>query len=128
MRTIERWLGLAAMLLMAYPGPAEAQGTTAFDGSYLGVAATNLGGMGERGSTRGCQTFAKPAPLTIANGHAQAPWASDTLDGQVNPDGSIRMKAQRFAGTFDGRIANQTITGRYQGGCNYDLTWRKRPG
>jgi hypothetical protein len=127
MRAIEKWLGVVAMVLMTHPGLAKAQGANAFDGTYLGVSATNLGGM-QAGSTSRCQTFAKPAPLTIANGHAQAPWASDTLDGQVNPDGGIRMKAQRFAGIFDGRIANQTITGRYQGACNYDLTWQKRPG
>ena len=37
------------------------------------------------------------------------------------------MKTQPFAGIFEGRIANQTITGRYQGGCNYDLSWRDNP-
>ena len=64
--------------------------------------------------------------LTIANGRIQGKWGDGTFDGQVNPDGTVRMKTQPFAGLFEGRIANQTITGRYQGGCNYDLSWRKR--
>ena len=121
-----KWLVLSAVLVTAAPEVAEAQGASAFDGTYIGVSASNLGSM-QRGSTSsGCRTFNAPSPLTIVNGRVQGKWGDGTFDGQVNPDGTVRMKTQPFAGLFEGRIANQTITGRYQGGCNYDLSWRKR--
>jgi hypothetical protein len=126
MSAFDKWLGLGAVLLALCPGIATAQGASAFDGTYVGVSASNLGSM-QRGSTSGgCRTFNAPSPLTIVNGRIQGKWGDGTFDGQVNPDGSVRMKTQPFAGVFEGRIANQTLTGRYQGGCNYDLSWRKR--
>jgi hypothetical protein len=124
MRALEKWLGVSAVLLALCPGVALAQGANAFDGNYVGVSATNLGTMGT-GTTSRCVTFSAPGRLTIAAGHAQAPWSSGTLDGQVNPDGTLRMKST-IGGTFEGRITNGTITGRYSGGCNYDLSWRKQ--
>ena len=121
-----RWLVLIAVLLATAPDVAAAQGPNAFDGTYVGVSAWNLG-IVQRGSTSGgCRTFNAPSPPTIVNGRIQGKWGDGTFDGQVDPDGTVRMKAQPFAGIFEGRIANQTITGRYQGGCNYDLSWRKR--
>jgi hypothetical protein len=121
-----KWLAFIAVLLITGSNIAAAQGTNAFDGTYVGVSASNLGSM-QRGSiSGGCRTFNAPSPLTIANGRIQGKWGDGTFDGQVNPDATVRMKTQPFAGLFEGRIANQTITGRYQGGCNYDLSWRKR--
>ena len=123
---VAKWFGLGAMLFVSCPEIGAAQGANAFDGTYVGVSASNLGSM-QRGSTSsGCRTFNAPSPLTISNGHVQGKWGDGTFDGQVNPDGTVRMKTQPFAGIFEGRIANQTITGRYQGGCNYDLSWRRR--
>ena len=117
---------MIAVLLATAPDVAAAQGPNAFDGTYVGVSAWNLGSM-QRGSTSGgCRTFNAPSPLSIVNGRIQGKWGDGTFDGQVDPDGTVRMKTQPFAGIFEGRIANQTITGRYQGGCNYDLSWRKR--
>jgi hypothetical protein len=126
MRAFGKWSGASALLLTLCSATAGAQGVNAFDGTYIGVSATNLGGMQTGSSSRGCRSFNAPSPLTIANGHVQGRWSDGTYDGQVNPDGGIRWKSQPFAGLFDGRIANQTITGRYQGACNYDLTWRKK--
>jgi hypothetical protein len=126
MRLLWQQLVFSAMLLAFVPDAATAQGTNAFDGTYVGVSASNLVSM-QRGSTSGgCRTFNAPSPLTIVNGRVQGKWGDGTFDGQVNPDGTVRMKTQPFAGIFEGRIANQTITGRYQGGCNYDLSWRRR--
>jgi hypothetical protein len=126
MPPVAQWFGFSAILFAAFPEIAAAQGTNALDGTYVGVSATNLGSM-QRGSTSaGCKTFNAPPPLTIVNGRVQGKWGDGSFDGQVNPDGTVRMKTQPFAGIFEGRIANQTITGRYQGGCNYDLSWRKR--
>jgi hypothetical protein len=122
-----RWLVLIAVLLATAPDVAAAQGPNAFDGTYVGVSAWNLGSM-QRGSTSGgCRTFNAPSPPTIVNGRIQGKWGDGTFDGQVDPDGTVRMKTQPFAGIFEGRIANQTITGRYQGGCNYDLSWGDNP-
>ena len=121
-----KWLAFIAVLLIAASSIAADQGVNAFDGTYVGASASNLGSM-QRGSTSGgCRTFNAPSPPTIVNGRIQGKWGDGTFDGQVDPDGTVRMKAQPFAGIFEGRIANQTITGRYQGGCNYDLSWRKR--
>ena len=126
MPPVAKWFSLGAILFVTCPEIAVAQGAGAFDGTYVGVSASNLGGM-QRGSTSaGCRTFNAPSPLTIVNGRVQGKWGDGTFDGQVNPDGTVRMKSQPFAGIFEGRIANQTITGRYQGGCNYDLSWRRR--
>jgi hypothetical protein len=126
MRTFGKWLGASALLLTLCSATAGAQGVNAFDGTYIGVSATNLGSMQTGSSSRGCRSFNAPSPLTIVNGHVQGRWSDGTYDGQVNPDGGIRWKSQPFAGLFEGRLANQTITGRYQGACNYDLTWRKK--
>jgi hypothetical protein len=125
MRALEKWLGVSAVLLALCPAAALAQGANTFDGNYVGVSAKNLGTMGT-GSTSRCETFNAPARLTIAGGHAQAPWNGGILDGQVSPDGALRMKGTIGAGVFEGRITNGTIAGRYQGTCNYDLSWRKQ--
>ena len=121
---ILKHLSVAALLIAAYPAGAKAQGTNQFDGAYVGVSANNLGGM-QGGSTSRCPTFNAPAPLTISNGQAKSRWGNGSFDGQVGPDGSVRLKAEN-GGVFTGRIANQTITGRMQSACNYDLSWRKR--
>jgi hypothetical protein len=124
MRALEKWLGVSAVLLAVCPGVALAQGANAFDGNYVGVSATNLGTMGT-GTTSRCVTFSAPGRLTIAAGHAQVPWSGGPLEGQVNTDGTLHMK-NPVGGVFEGRITSGTITGRYQGGCNYDLSWRKQ--
>ena len=125
MRALEKWLGVSAVLLTLCPTVALAQGASAFDGNYVGVTATSLGSQQPGASSR-CQRFDAPGRLTIAAGHAQSPWSGGTLDGQVSPDGTLRMKSTSFGGTFEGRITNGTITGRYTGACSYDLSWRKQ--
>jgi hypothetical protein len=74
MRPCGRWLALIAVLLATAPDIAAAQGANAFDGTYAGVSASNLGSM-QRGSTSGgCRTFNAPSPLTIVNGRVQGKW------------------------------------------------------
>jgi hypothetical protein len=124
MRVLEKWLGVSAVLLALCPTVALAQGANTFDGNYVGVSATNLGSS-QSGQTSRCITFNAPGRLTIAAGHAQVPWSGGALEGQVNPDGTLHMKTP-VGGVFEGRITNGTITGRYQGACNYDVSWRKQ--
>ena len=61
------------------------------NGAYVGVSASNLGGM-QGGSTSRCPTFAAPPPLTIANGQATSKWGGGSFDGQVSPDGTVRLR------------------------------------
>jgi hypothetical protein len=119
-----RWIGVGAVLLAVCPGLVRAQGTSALDGTYVGASATNMGGM-QTGTVSRCPTFPAPSPLTIANGLVHGKWGGGSFEGQVAPDGAVRVKADN-GGIFTGRITNQTITGRYQGACNYDLSWRKK--
>src|SRR4051812_20743130 len=61
-------------------------------------------------------TFNAPSPLTIANGRIQGKWGDGTFDGQVNPDGKVRMKTQPFAGLFAHRQPDdhRALPGRLQ--------------
>ena len=55
-----KWFGLGTMLFVTFPEIAAAQGTNTFEGTYVGVSASNLGGI-QRGSTSGgCRTFNCP--------------------------------------------------------------------
>jgi hypothetical protein len=62
-----------------------------------------------------------------SNGHAQAKWGqSETLDGDVGPDGKLVMHSS-LSGRFEGQVdASGGINGNYQGYCIYALTWQKR--
>ena len=79
---VAKWFGWGAMLFVTCPEIAAAQTANAFDGKYVGVSATNLGGM-QRGSTSaGCRSFNAPSPLTIANGRVQGKWGDVRLTGR----------------------------------------------
>jgi hypothetical protein len=89
MSVVRHLIRVSAILFALWPGMVLAQGANAFDGTYVGVSAANLGSM-QRGSTSGgCRTFNAPSPLTIANGRVQGTWGDGTFDGQVNPDGTV---------------------------------------
>jgi hypothetical protein len=97
-----------------------------YDGTYLGTSMTLSGTS--TGSSRGaaCQTTASaPAPLTIANGHAQTKWGDSTLQGDVDAGGKLVMHSN-LAGRFEGQISNGVVKGNYQGYCIFALAWQKR--
>lgn len=112
---------------MALAGPAFAQATTAYDGSYAGVSRENL----NQNAHSQCTTGQNPYTLTIANGAARMPWGTDgMLEGTVSPTGALTMHTTK--GTFivhlDGKIdANGSITaGVGLSSCAYRMTWRKK--
>ena len=74
-----KWLAFIAVLLITASSIAAAQGVNAFDGTYVGASASNLGSM-QRGSTSGgCRTFNAPSPPTIVNGRNQGKWGDGHL-------------------------------------------------
>jgi hypothetical protein len=114
-----------AFFAVAMPAVAQAQATTAFDGSYGGVSAAFSGAMGS--SSRVCPNFAAPARLTIAGGHARVKWGDDTLQGDVTPQGALTMRTASAGSRFDGQIdAQGMLRGSYTGFCAYALVWQKR--
>jgi hypothetical protein len=97
-----------------------------YDGTYVGtslaLSGTTTGGKGNVCTT----TATAPAPLTIANGHAQTHWGTGTLQGDVGPDGKLIMHSE-LAGRFEGQIdASGALKGYYQGVCVFNLAWQRR--
>ena len=105
---------------------ATAASAAGYDGTYVGTSANYLG-TSRSGKGNACGPMKAPYPLTISNGHAQAKWGeSETLDGDVGPDGKLVMHSS-MSGRFEGQVAaSGAITGNYQGYCIYALTWQKR--
>ncbi len=103
---------------------ANAAGT--YDGTYAGTSLTLTGTTSGSGKGNACGTNATvPAPLTIANGHAQTKWGDGTLVGDVDPSGKLIMHSN-LAGRFEGQIdPSGTLRGNFQGYCIFALTWRR---
>jgi hypothetical protein len=97
-----------------------------YDGTYVGTSMTLSGTSTSSGKGAACQTTAAaPAPLTIANGHAQTKWGDSTLQGDVDAGGKLVMHSN-LAGRFEGQISNGVVKGNYQGYCIFALAWQKR--
>ena len=76
MRNFGRAVCMLAALPAAFPILAQAQTTTAYDGTYRGIS-RQLEGGSFGGGTRGCALpNGVPEPLTILNGVARAGAAS----------------------------------------------------
>jgi len=102
---------------------AASASAASYDGTYIGTSATFTGtSSGGKGNV--CSQVAAPAPLTIANGHAQTKWGDGTLTGDVDAGGKLIMHSTA-AGRFEGQIdAGGVLKGYYQGYCIYTLSWR----
>jgi hypothetical protein len=114
-------------LCVAAVATASASGAAgSYDGTYVGTSFLLTGNISS-GKGNACGTAATvPAPLTIANGHAQTKWANGTLQGDVGPDGKLIMHAEN-SGRFEGQIdASGTLKGCYQGYCVFNLAWQRR--
>jgi len=117
-------LGLAVgMAIVALAATAQAG---PYDGTYMGTS-LSLSGTSTGGKGNVCTTTATaPAPLMIANGHAQTKWGTGTLQGDVGPDGKLIMHSE-LAGRFEGQIdASGAVRGYYQGTCVFNLAWQRR--
>jgi hypothetical protein len=124
-------LGTIAACMLATPvaaqGPAPA--TTAFDGTYVGVSRTLEGNMSASSPTpRGCVPNGQPGPLTIAGGvprYNGSTLRQATFEGSVNAQGVLVLHTpygERLEAQIDGR---GTVTGRFTGGCSYQMVWQK---
>jgi hypothetical protein len=112
----------AALPLVA--GPAAAQSTTSFDGSYVGAS------LQVSGDHRGCTTTATaPGPLTVSGGVARAvlgPQGNIIFEGPVDARGTMQLRGSTgtvLNATISGGTANGYIVGSL---CNYTMSWRKR--
>jgi hypothetical protein len=125
MRNLARTVGALAALAAAAQGPALAQTTTAFDGTYRGVS-RQLEGAAYGHRARGCAADGVPTALTIVNGAARAGSEDSPMEGSVTPQGVLTMHSGR-GGTFQGSIDGQgRATGRFMGGCSYLFVWQKQ--
>jgi len=114
---------------LSYAAGSSANTTTAYDGTYAGVAIQKLGaaqalaGAGEGYSN--CPVSSVPPPVTISNGLAQVQTGNLTFQGYVTPQGALT--ARTGAGhKFEGQIDNQyVLRGRMVGLCTYDLVWQR---
>ena len=114
---------------LSYAAGSSANTTTAYDGTYAGVAIQKLGaaqasvGAGEGYSN--CPVVSVPPPVTISNGLAQVQTGNLTFQGYVTPQGALT--ARTGAGhKFEGQIDKQyVLRGRMVGLCTYDLVWQR---
>jgi hypothetical protein len=140
--TSETWLG-------GTPGATQAEGsaantTSAFDGTYTGIAITNnskgntLAPGGGTGSVK-CQNYDQPPTLTITHGLAQFQALGVTFAGYVTPQGHLKMHTgygatvagqvkpvpidEDFDGDFD--VQTHVLHGQVLGVCAYNVSWRK---
>ena len=114
----------------SYAAGSASNTTSAFDGTYVGVATQNISkgntldvAGGEKPIT--CQDYGVPPALTIHNGLAQFQLLNYTFQGYVTPQGHLRMSAG-YGQIVDGQIDNQGVyTAQGVGACAYDATWRR---
>ncbi len=126
-------LTICALTALTAPVPAQAQTTTAFDGSYRGVSRQLEGRTYGRHnsvygrSTRGCALPDRvPARLRIVNGVARAGSKEHPMEGSVTTQGELVMHNSKGA-KFDGQIDGQgRATGRIMFGCSYLYVWQKQ--
>ncbi len=126
MRNFGRAVCMLAALPAAFPILAQAQTTTAYDGTYRGIS-RQLEGGSFGGGTRGCALpNGVPEPLTILNGVARAGAADNPMEGTVTPQGVLTMRSQRGS-VLQGSIGVQgRATGRLTAGCSYQFVWQKQ--
>jgi len=118
---------------IAVSGLAQGQTTTtAFDGNYVGVSRVLT--LDET-RHRSCTPSGALATLTISNGVARLKWPDGSMEGPVNSQGVLAMRASNGAhvdaqidaqGGIKGRSGNFHQGGSKLIGCGYDLTWQKQ--
>jgi len=120
----------------ALSGPTTVAGlaantTSAFDGTYRGIAIRGDSGAGPGlqsvDPSAGCQPFAAPPTMTIANGLAQFQAAGATFAGYVTPEGNLKLDSGRGA-IVTANFNPQTGIFRGQANsinCRYDVAWQK---
>lgn len=125
-------------------GGSAADTTSAFDGTYTGVAIGNNSKGNSLATTGGtatlkCQNYARPPTLTITNGFAQFQALGTTFAGYVTPQGQLKMRSGYGATVggqvtaapvdedFDGQIDSYThqLKGQVLGACAYKVSWQK---
>jgi len=110
----------------------SANTTSAYDGTYAGVAIENVSAgnaMAEAGEGLStCVNYGAPPALTISKGLAQVQAFNHTFEGYVTPQGALTMRTghgEKFEGQI-GQINNQyVLTGRMVGLCTYNLSWQQ---
>ena len=129
-------LGPPAASPVAPSGPTTVAGsaantTSAFDGTYRGIAIRGDSGAGPglqaADPSTGCQPFTVPPTMTITNGLAQFQAVGATFAGYVTPQGNLTLDSGRGGivhANFDPR------TGIFRGqansiNCRYDVAWQK---
>lgn len=117
MRMLSRTgLVLSAMTL----GVAVAQAATPYDGTYVGVSATQTSGSSH------CVAAQMPAPLTISNGTAAS--TAGYFTGTVDAQGHIVLHTKeqtRFEGQVD--AGSIKVGGSFGfGSCAYSIVWKKQ--
>jgi len=124
-------------------GGSAANTTSAFDGTYTGVAIKN-NSKGNTLATAGfgtvkCQNYDQPPTPTVTNGPAQFEVLGVNRTGYVTPQGHPKMHSgygATLAGQinaaptdedFDGQFDGQThvLNGQILGTCAYNVSWQK---
>jgi hypothetical protein len=123
-----RRLGLGAVLAVGLVAAALAQGSTRYDGQYLGtLVLTKAIGSGD------CTEPPPGAqyPLTVSGGTVRftyAPRFGTTLIGTVDPTGSFTAMAQLKTGVLQmtGRIQHEDVRAAITSpSCNYSFQTRR---
>jgi hypothetical protein len=139
-------ISLLAMTACTQQAPSSSQGAlleptsvagaasntaSTFDGAYRGIAIRGDSGAGpglrSADPSSGCQPFAAPPPMTIANGLAQFQAVGATFAGYVTPQGYLKLDSGRGA-TVTANFDPQTGIFRGQANsinCRYDVAWQK---
>ena len=121
-----------ALLSLSTAGGPTSDTTSAFDGTYQGLAISGNSGRGRELQPRdpytaGCQPFAVPPTMTITNGLAQFQAVGAVFSGYVTPQGVIRLDSGRGA-IVTVNFDPQTRIFRGQANsinCRYDVAWQK---
>jgi hypothetical protein len=107
----------------AAPAAAAPTTTTYYDGTYTGSFVEGTGGP--PGAT--CPNIKVAPALTIHDGVARFAALDLTFEGDVTPQGELRMLSQGGE-TFEGLIDPYfVLKGRVTGNCIYDATWHRLP-
>jgi hypothetical protein len=107
----------------------SANTTSAYDGTYAGVAIEDVsaaGALAEGGDgLSSCVNYGAPPVLTISNGLAQLQVDGIAFQGYVTPQGALTMRTG-LGRKFEGRIDNQyVLKGQIMERCTYNLSWQR---
>lgn len=139
----QQWLGGGSGPTVV--GGSAGNTTTAFDGTYQGIAnrSASTAGTGKKAfeaNVTGCQPFDAPPTLTVTNGLAQFQAMGVTFAGYVTPQGQLTMHSGYGAAAtgqaqprdvdenFDGIIDYQTHVLRAKVSsinCTYNVAWQR---